>query len=197
MSSTSEAMVSLDGELPSRVEAWEGGWPQGLQGFERLVEEFQRRLVRYAFRRLGNLNDAEDVAQEVFVRAYADRGRRRTVANVSAYLYRMAANLCTDQLRRRKHQNLSLDEVGVMEIPTSHPDGRENAAAAQAIERVEALLRRLRPDEAEVIRLRVLDELGPREIAEVLGLRESTVKARLRHGLEKLRVILGKREVSR
>ena len=169
---------------------WQGGWPQTREGFECLVEVFKNRLVRYVFRRFGNLKDAEDVAQEVFVRAFADRDRHQSVANVSAYLYRMAANLCTDRLRRSKQANISLDNAEAVIILCPQPNGFQAAAAAEEIARIEALLRRVTPEQAEVIRLRIIDDLGPREIAKMLGWRESTVKSRLRHGLEKIREII-------
>jgi RNA polymerase sigma-70 factor (ECF subfamily) len=190
MSGVRELITNLKEEPLSRDGQWQGGWPQTQEGFERLVEVFKNRLVRYVFRRFGNLKDAEDVAQEVFVRAYADRVRRQTVASVSAYLYRMAANLCTDQLRRSKLAGLPLDKAQAANISCPNPDGFQAAAAAEEITRIEALLDRVTPQQAEVIRLRILDDLGPREIAKMLGWRESTVKSRLRHGLEKLRAIV-------
>ena len=167
-----------------------GCWPRTPGEFERLVEEFQNRLVRFAFNRLGNLADAEDVAQEVFTRAYADRDRRRTVANVRAYLYRMAANLSIDFLRKRKHGAVSLDEARIIEIPTRGPSSSDAASAAEELRRTESLLRRLPRRQAEAVRLRVLDDLSMNEIAEILGCGPATAKSRLRYGLEKLRKIV-------
>ncbi|HEY4760552.1 MAG TPA: RNA polymerase sigma factor [Thermoguttaceae bacterium] len=183
MTNLTEKPLSCNGQ-------WQGGWPQSQEEFECLVETFKNRLVRYVFHRLGNLKDAEEVAQEVFLRAFSERDRHRTVANVSAYLYQMASNLCTDELRRSKQVNVPLDKAEAVSIPSSHPNGFQAAAAAEEIARIEALLRRVTEEQAEVIRLRILDDLGPREIAKILGWRESTVKSRLRHGLEKLREII-------
>jgi RNA polymerase sigma-70 factor, ECF subfamily len=190
MSGVRELITNLKDESVSRNGPWQGDWPQTREEFERLVEAFKNRLVRYGFRRFGNLKDAEDMAQEVFVRAYADRERHSTVANVSAYLYRMAANLCTDRLRRNKRADIPLDQAEAMIIPCTESNGFQAAAAAEEIARIEALLRRIAPEQAEVIRLRIFDDLGPREIAKILGWRESTVKSRLRHGLEKIREII-------
>ena len=181
-------MTESECELSPRTEIWERGWPQTIEEFEGLVEAFQDRLVRYAYRRLGNLGDAEDVAQEVFMRAYAGKNKRRTVANVSAYLYRMTANISTDLVRRRKGTTASLEEVsGVFDIPSQHPNALKIAAAAEEIRRIENLLRHLTPEQAEAVRLRVLDSLPPREIAGLLGCRTATVKSRLRYGMERLR----------
>ena len=98
---SSEMHVQL--EPPASAEAWEGPWPQSPEEFARLVEMYLDRLVRYAFRRLGSVEDAEDVVQEVLVRAFADRSKRRRTSGVAPYLYRCVANACTDLARRRKH----------------------------------------------------------------------------------------------
>jgi RNA polymerase sigma-70 factor (ECF subfamily) len=183
-------MTEPEDEPCPRSAVWDAGWPQTIEEFERLVEAFQDRLVRYAYRRLGNLSDAEEIAQEVFLRAYADKDQRKTVANVSAYLYRMTGNLAMDLVRRRKGQTVSVEEVSrFFEIPSKHPDPFKVAAAAEEIQSVEQLLSHVRPEQAEAIRLRVFDELPPRVIAEVLGCRLATVKSRLRYGIDKLREI--------
>ena len=197
MSAVSEIVDELDQPTPPRTGTWEGDWPQTIPEFERLVEAFQDRLVRYAFCRLGDLGDAEDVAQEVFVRAYADRQRLQRVTRVTAYLYRMASNLCTDFLRRRKYQAVPLEEAEVEDIPAHQPNGSEAAAAAEELRRIEGALSRLPDRQAEVVRLRVFDELRLNEIAEALGCPLATVKSRLRYGLEKLRdIVLREWEVS-
>jgi len=66
-------------------------WPQTVGEFEAMVERFQDRLVRYAFHRLGNREDAEEVVQEVFTRAFAGRDEFAKINRVSPYLFRMAA----------------------------------------------------------------------------------------------------------
>ena len=78
-------------EPPASAEAWEGPWPQSRDDFARLVDMYLDRLVRYAFRRLGSIEDAEDVVQEVFVRAFADRSKRKRTSGVAPYLYRCVA----------------------------------------------------------------------------------------------------------
>lgn len=184
-------MIDFAMAPPQPPEGWDGPWPQTPAGFERLIEAFQHRLVRFAFRRLGHLGDAEDVAQEVFVRAYADRARRRDVASVGAYLYRMAGNLCIDQLRRRQtRRTVPLEETRLGEIPCGAPDAACLAVAAEEAMRIQRLLGRIPERQAEAVRLCVLDELSPRQIAQILGCPEPTVKSRLRYGLDKLREII-------
>jgi len=175
-------------EESSLVQTWNAGWPQTVGEFEALVEVFQDRLVRYAFRRLGNHQDAEDAIQEVFVRAYRNPMPKGRVKQVGSYLYRMAANACTDFLRRRKHrlQEISIDtvEAKIVEIGASPSD---EAVAAEELRRLNQLVDRLPRRQAEVVRLRVFDELSFAEIAEVVGRSVPTVKSRFRYGLERLR----------
>lgn len=192
-------MIDFEPAPAAPPAAWGGPWPQSPAEFERLVEAFQDRLVRFAFRRLGHLGDAEDVAQEVFARAYADRGKRRNVASVGAYLYRMAGNLCIDQVRRRQtRRTVPLEETLIGELPSAGPDAARQAAAAEEAQRIQRLLGRIPERQAEVVRLCVLDELAPRQIAEIIGRPEATVKSRLRYGLEKLReIIIQEREDAR
>lgn len=177
--------------LKDATEKRDEQWPQTREQFEQLVVNYQDPLVRYAFRRLGNLMDAEDVAQEVFVRAFADRHKRKDVRRVSSYLYRMTANLCTDHLRRRQPLLVSLEEA--REIPTSVANGVEMAMAAEALQKAEKLLQGIPEKQAEVIRLRVIDELTLREVAEVLGAPVTAIKSRLRHGLDNLRFIVARK----
>jgi RNA polymerase sigma-70 factor (ECF subfamily) len=177
-------------KAPPDSTAWSGGWPQSLCEFEAFVEAFQDRLVRYAFRRLGNKEDAEDVVQEVFVRVYRDRACRKRVDHVTAYLFRMAANACSDHLRRQEPRrgDLSFEEgVSVEANLQQRPVPSEVAAATEELLRIERFLGRLTSRQAEVIRLHVFDELSFAEIAQVIGRSTATVKSRFRYGLQKLK----------
>lgn len=170
------------------VEAWTGGWPQSRQEFESFVNVFLDRLVRIAFHRLGSMEEAEDVVQDTFVKAYADRVKLRRVRRVGPYLYRMVANACIE--RRRGRRVLSLEELGPEDLPDRQSEVQEQMAAAEFIQRIEQLLRRLPERQAEVIRLKVLDQFSFAEIAEVVGCSIPTVKSRLLYGLQKLRRII-------
>jgi len=171
---------------------WGEGFPQTRKAFGCLVETFKDRIVRHAFRRLGDLQLAEDVAQDVFVRTYQNRSRLRDVRNVSAYLYKAASNLCIDVQRSRRGAEAPLDEAIVSTTPAPNPTGLEAAAAWDEILRIEAMLRLIPQDQAEVIRLRVFDDLTFRDIGAIKGCPTATVKSRFRYGLEKVRELLGK-----
>lgn len=187
-----ESATGFELKLPESTDAWDGSWPQSPKEFETLVDAFLDGLVRYAFRRLGNIHDAEDVVQGVFVRAFAERSKRKKISRVGPYLYRMVANACTDLLRKCRRSGVSLEEIGAEAIPSGQKNPSEVAAAAEEMRRAEELLRRLPKAQAEVIRLRVLDELRLNEIAEVVGCSVDTVSSRLRYGFKKLRKIVSK-----
>jgi RNA polymerase sigma-70 factor (ECF subfamily) len=168
-------------------EAPQLGWPQSRGEFATLVEAYAERLVRYAFRQLGNRQDAEDVVQDVFVRAFADRAKHTVVLAVGPYLYRSVANACTDLLRRRNCAAVSHEEINTVALLAASDGPADAAQAAESLLRAEALLSRLPTEQAEAIRLRVFDGLRLNEIAEVLECPLNTVCSRLRYGFNKLR----------
>ena len=174
------------------TDAWREAWPQSKEDFERLVETYLRRLVSYAFRRLRNIHDAEDVVQEVFVRAYAQRFKRADISPVGPYLYRMAANACTDLLRKRRRSEAPMDRIEGENLPDGRGDASMLYATVEEVRRAEGLLRRLPRKQAEVVRLRVFDELRVNEIAAVVGCSANTVSSRLRYGFKKLRKIVSR-----
>ena len=169
---------------------WDRGWPQTAREFELLVDVYLDRLVLFAFRRLGNTQDAEDVVQEVFTRAYADRFRRKKITQVGSYLYRMTLNACTDILRKGKRTGPVLDKVETDLTGNNQKTPFDAVAATEEISRAENLLKKLPKKQAEVIRLRVFDELRLNEIAEIVGCSIDTVNSRLRYGFAKLRKIV-------
>ncbi len=172
----------------SPAKQWNEGWPQTPQEFEMLIDVFQDRLVRYAFRRLGNLQDAEDAIQKVFVRAYDGRAKKKRVSNVGTYLYKMAANACIDVLRQRKRrQETQLDDFVSNTTPAIEDNAGDNIAAQEERQRIESLLCHIPNRQAEILRFRVFDELRFAEIAEIIGCSEATVKSRFRYGIDKIR----------
>ena len=172
-------------DMPGGLEPWTDSWPQTPEAFEALVQTFMDRLVRYAFRRLGDFHEAEDVVQEVFIRGWRRRLALQKVESVRPYLYRMTANACTDLLRKRRGGICSIERIE--EIPGRDAGAQQVAAAAQELQRIEALVEDLPPRQAEVIRLRFLDDLPLVDVARIIGCSRATAKSRLRYGLQKLR----------
>lgn len=162
---------------------------------EVLVENYANRLVRYAFRLLGNLQDAEDVVQEVFTRTFSDRSKCATISDIGPYLYRSVANASTDLLRKRNCATVYREEVDAEKLLTQTDGPVEAAQTAEGLRRAESWLNRLPKEQAEVIRLRIFDSLSLSEIAAVLDCPVNTVCSRLRYGFQKLRgLIAAKKE---
>jgi RNA polymerase sigma-70 factor (ECF subfamily) len=167
-------------------------WPATPSGFASLVEEYADRLVRYAFRQVGHVQDAEDIVQDVFARLVAGT-RHDPVVSVGPYLYRAVGNACTDLLRGRARSPVVREEVCWDQLAAAGDSPPAVAQVAEERDRAEALLRRLPPEQAEAIRLRVFDGLQLDEIAEVLDCSINTVSSRLRYGFQKLRSAVGRK----
>ena len=130
---------------------------------------------RCAPRSTGSRSDAEDIVQETFLKLLTASGG---IAHPRAYLYRSVANACCDLKRRRTfYEPLRADQ------PQDDPD----PALREEAERLAALLDRIPPEQAEVIRLHTFASLRFTEIAEILDIPVTTVKSRFQYGIEKLR----------
>jgi RNA polymerase sigma-70 factor, ECF subfamily len=170
------------------------GWPQSADEFGRLLDAYLDRLVRYAFCRLGSVQDAEDVVQDVLVRVFRDRSRERQISTVGPYLYRCVANGCIDFRRKRSREDGLDDKSDVESLPGEPRSPTAGAEAIEELRRVDRLLGRLPEAQAEVVRLRVFDELTLAEIGEVVGCSVNTVCSRLRYGFRKLREFVAQQE---
>jgi RNA polymerase sigma-70 factor (ECF subfamily) len=181
-------------ELPESSATYDGCWPQTVPEFERLVDVYLDSLVRFACRRLRNVQDAEDVVQNVLTAAFRDRRKRRKVTAVGPYLYRSVANACTDRLRIKNYSAVFREEVDIEMLLMGDENPSELAAAADEWRRAIDLLGRLPKDQAEVVRLRVFDEMRLSEIAAVIGCSVNTVCSKLRYGFKKLRSLMAEYE---
>ncbi len=161
------------------------------QAFREIVERHQDEVFYLGLGLLRNRHDAEDLVQEVFIRAYRSLERFRGQASLGTWLYRIAVNACRDYQRRERFQALqeslgltSDPERWVEERPDADP---ERAAASTELRRhVARAMRRLSPAERSVFVLRQFNQLSIRETAEVLGRAEGTVKNLLYRALQKL-----------
>jgi RNA polymerase sigma-70 factor (ECF subfamily) len=148
--------------------------------FAHLVEVYQGPVYNLAYRMLGSAQDAEDAAQETFLRAYVQFDTYQPERRFASWLLAIAAHYCIDQLRRRRFTWLPLDDLPFLDWiggREAEPEG----AALQREERdqVRQLLDHLPPNYRLVIVLRYWYDLSCQEIADVAGLTESAVKTRL------------------
>jgi RNA polymerase sigma-70 factor (ECF subfamily) len=159
--------------------------------YDQLVQRWERKIHGAAFRVLGSHEDAREVSQEAFLKAYRAIGGFEQRSRFSSWLYQIALNLCRDRLRRKKGRHMvSLDEMGEDEgarlLPAS-PSVHREVERLDLAERVARAVAELPSDQREVIVLKEYQELTFAEIAEVLGTPVSTVKTRLYRGLSQLR----------
>jgi RNA polymerase sigma-70 factor, ECF subfamily len=166
-------------------EDWPECWPVTPAEYEQLVDCMMQPLVRYAFRRLLSIHEAEDVVQDVLLKAFALGARRGGKPGVVSYLYKMAANACTDLYRREKMKSDKLSQGGSFRVIEG--SGKTEHEAFAELERIEKLLVDLPGKQAEVIRLRIIDELSFSQISRILKVKQATVKSRFHYGIERLR----------
>ncbi len=141
--------------------------------FGELVLRHQTSVFNLAYRMLGNRQDAEDVAQETFLAAYRHLKNYDMRRSFRTWLLSIAHHRCVDFLRRRK-QTAPLDE--------QHAGARDTEARIVAVEQarmVQQALQRLSPEDRAVITLRYWEGMSYREMAEVLGVTEGSVRNRL------------------
>ncbi len=125
------SIVDVQPENSESADSQGPAWPQSHGEVAALVDAYAGRLVRYAFRQLGDYQDAEDVVQQVFVRAFVDQSNRRKVSAVGPYLYRSVANGCTDLLRRRDCAAVFREEISTEQLLAGSDGPVEIAQAAE------------------------------------------------------------------
>ena len=159
--------------------------------FDQLVLRWDRKIQGAIYRLIGSEDEARDLCQEAFLKAYRGLGGFKGEARFSSWLYQIALNLCRDRMRRRKGRTLvSLD---ALEADGQAPVLRDDTTALDlALTRdlqrhVKAAVMALALDQREVIVLKEYEGLTFQEIADVLDLPVSTVKTRLYRGLDKLK----------
>jgi RNA polymerase sigma-70 factor (ECF subfamily) len=179
-------MRPSDDEL---VEAFQAG---DLSAFDLLVERWERKIRGAIYRILGSDEDARDLCQEVFLKAFRNLRSFKREARFSSWLYQIALNLCRDRMRRRKGKKMvrldDLDAEGGGALPVEDgPSALEQVVALDLSRVMAAAVWALPEEQREVIVLKEYEGLTFLEIAEVLDLPMSTVKTRLYRGLGELR----------
>jgi RNA polymerase sigma-70 factor (ECF subfamily) len=164
------------------------------EAFRALVEQHSRSVFRLAFRMTGNEQDAEDVVQESFLRAYRQLGRFESRANFGTWLYRITANCAVDLMRSKQARHDQsraepLDET--TDLTTSNvPDPERMAGSAEIQRRVAHALKALSPLERAAFTLRHYEGRSIDEISRALGLGTSAAKHSVFRAVKKLRVAL-------
>ena len=160
-----------------------GGEPDNRVGglaFDALVEQQWDAVYRLTYHLSGNVHDAQDLAQETFLKAIAARGSFREGTNLRAWLARIASNAFLDLRRRRKTAKATALEV---EPPIEWPDA---AQGGETMRLVSAAIGQLEDTPRAVFLLRTQEDLSFREIAEALGTTEETARWHMMQARRKL-----------
>jgi RNA polymerase sigma-70 factor, ECF subfamily len=169
------------------------------QAFRELVEGHKKKVYYLAFDLVGNQSDAEDISQDVFLKAYRAFGTFKRDARLGAWLYRITYNTAIDHLRRRGISAETVDEAvleanldrAAREAPALATDPARLAESELLQRRIACALENVSPQEKAVFLLRHYDDLMLKDIAEVLGLSLGSVKSYLFRAVKKLQRELG------
>ena len=152
--------------------------------YDYLVSKYLRRVVSIAWGIVRNAHDAEDLAQEAFVKAYQHIGRFRTGEPFGPWVYRIVTNAALDvQKHRTKFQHQTIDETS----PAARRDDADLPAVATEIaSRIDAAIEGLPDMQRIVARLYLVEQFEHAEIAAMTGISEGTVRSHLSHARRKL-----------
>jgi RNA polymerase sigma-70 factor (ECF subfamily) len=186
-------MTSTDEELVARSVSGDR------DSFNELILRWERPIYALAYRTIGREEDARDVCQETFLRAFRALPGFRGQAKFSSWLYRIALNLCRDWMRRQRRTPVVQppEDMDLLEMAasTGPSESIEDLVARRDLTRVvERAMARLPEEQRTAIVLKEYHGLTFQEIADLLGCPLSTVKTRLYQGLTVLRRELAKTE---
>jgi RNA polymerase sigma-70 factor (ECF subfamily) len=171
----------------------------GRQGsFSKLIDKYKKLTFNVAYRMTNNLQDAEDISQEVFIRVYKSLYNFNPNYKFSTWLYQVTLNICRDSFRKGKIPSVSLDtplnkddqkDLGSI-IPNNQNDPEDIVIGVEQINIINDLISSLPLKYREVIILRLLRDLSYEEISKILNISLGSVKSRLFRARELLRKIL-------
>jgi len=164
-----------------------------IAAFRKLVERYKKKIYYLSLDLTGNHHDAEDLSQEVFIKAYRSLKNFRGDAKFNSWLYRITVNTCISQHRKKSVAAMTLlDDFDRDRTQIHFDDGEtiynpEHSAEAGLIQQhLESALQRLTPRERSVFVLRHYNDLPLKEIAQILKITEGTVKSMLFRAIQKL-----------
>jgi RNA polymerase sigma-70 factor, ECF subfamily len=161
--------------------------------FRLLVERHGRTIFRLAYRITGNEEDAEDVVQETFLKAYRELDRYESRCSFSTWLYRIASNCSLDLIRKRKIREQKRERSPdpsrdiLQSLPTAHPGPERALFSNQISANVDAALGELSSQERAAFVLRHFEGLSIEEIGQALGTGASATKHSIFRAVQKLR----------
>lgn len=162
------------------------------EAFSELVKAYEKPVYNLCLRMTGNAQDAQDLAQEAFLKAWRGLRFYKFESSFSTWLYRLTSNVCIDFLRRQKRRtavSLTMEEQE-LEVPDQRPVPEERMLQQEARQAVSQAMNQLEDEFRLVLTLRVLEDMSYEQIAQIMDLKVGTVKSRLARARIKLKNIL-------
>lgn len=169
-------------QLIERVQAGDA------DAYDALVSNYLRRVVSIAWSIVRNAHDAEDLAQEAFVKAYQHIGRFRSGEPFGPWIYRIVTNLALDVMKHRT--KFRHEEITEREPAARRDDAEVPAVAGEIGRRIDEAIESLPEMQRVVARLHLVEQFEHHEIADMTGLSEGTVRSHLSHARTKLKARL-------
>lgn len=165
-----------------------------ISAFEELIAEYEKKIYNYCFRMTNNREDAEDLAQEVFIKVYRGLKSFKGDSQFSTWIYRIAYNTCVDKFRRKKVRVLSMtpanEEEKELDLPDGEPLPEEKVLQAEKKKLIQECIESLKPEYKTVIILRDIQDHTYESIADILGIPLGTVKSHISRARAALREAL-------
>jgi len=160
------------------------------RAFEQLVAQYERPIVRFLYRYLGNSEEAKEVCQDVFVKIFRGINSFQNNCSLKTWIYRITLNTVLNE-KRRWYQRLKDRFVGLDVIAhtkyDSIPDPALSLTMSDRCRSVSLALRKMRPDHRAILVMRDLEGLSYQEISDALGLALGTVKSRLARARQEMK----------
>lgn len=173
-------MGSLDAASRSDDQVIEAVLAGDREAYASIVQRYQRAIYNFAYRLLGNRDEAEDATQDAFVRAFQHLYRFRVGEPFRPWLYRIASNACTDRLRRRgRFVDPGEDDFRLEQGTASEPDPAESLERREAIQEVREAIDSLPEAYRKLFVLAHLQHLSYNDLVRITGLPMTIVKNRL------------------
>jgi RNA polymerase sigma-70 factor (ECF subfamily) len=157
-----------------------------MAAFDELMIRYERQIYRLCYRFTSNTDDARDLAQEVFIKAFEHLSDFRKESSLKTWLYRIATNHCINHVKSNTQQFVEVTETVRQISPTAHIELEER----EQREHFRQMVKKLPPKQRAILELRIHEQLSYEEIATMSNRSVSTIKASVFFALEKLRKLI-------
>ncbi len=153
-----------------------------IKTLEKIINQYKDDILRFALYRIGSYENALDITQNVFIKCFEKNIDFDQIENPKSYLYKTVFNACIDFNRKSKIETVLIDEN--QEIATSDKYQHE---IYEEYQRINFMLKDIPTEQAEIVKMRIIDEMSFKEISKITDLQVATVKSRFKYGINKLK----------